>query len=180
MDDLKGRVSFGLGLFYLVTSLLPTGLCPLLRLAGFVIDREQGRAYLTRCIDGKLGYRATLATIVLSMYHLDMEPDMERAGDLLIHGLHQKPQNVLLHWAASLLAWRNADIESAVMEIGSALYSCGDELRDNAIYLRYELGMFHFMGMYWQMSYEHLRYVYDTLQADKVFFPYRTLVSAQL
>lgn len=180
LDDIWGRVCFGLGLFYLVTSLLPVGLCPLVRLAGFLIDRDQGKAYLARCVDGCLGPRATLATIVLSMYHLDLDPDMERAGDLLIQGLTSKPNNVLLHWAASLMAWRNADIESAVVEIGSALYSCGDGLRDNAIYLRYELGMFHFMAMYWPMAYEHLRYVHDAVESDKIFFPYRTLVSAQL
>jgi len=179
-DDIKGRVCFGLGFFYLATSMLPVGLCPLIRLAGFLIDRQQGKAYLARCVDGDMGPRATLATILLSMYHLDLEPDMQRAGELLIRGLSEKPQNVLLHWAASLLAWRNADIESAVMEIGSALYSAGDDLRDNAIYLRYELGMFHFMAMYWTMAYEHLSYVHDAIQSDKIFFPYRTLVDAQL
>jgi hypothetical protein len=180
LDDLKGRIGFGLGFFYLVTSMLPAGLCPLLRLAGFLIDRQQGKSYLARCVQEDLGPRATLATILLSMYHLDMEPDMEQAGGLLIHGLSQKPHNVLLHWAASLLAWRNADIESAVTEIGSALLSCGDNLRDQAIYLRYELGIFHFMAMYWQLAYEHLRFVHDTVRSDKIFFPYRTLVSAQL
>jgi len=180
LDDIRGRVCFGLGLFYLVTSMLPVGLCPLIRLAGFLIDRNQGKAYLARCVDFNLGPRASLATIVLSMYHLDLEPDMERAGDLLIHGLTQTPQNVLLHWAASLMAWRNADIESAVTEIGSALFSCGNDLANDAIYLRYELGMFHFMAMYWTMAYEHLSYVHDAIQSDKIFFPYRTLVDAQL
>merc|ERR1719326_2561890 len=30
------------------------------------------------------------------------------------------------------------------------------------------------------MAYEHLQYVYETVETDKIFFPYRTLVSAQL
>jgi len=179
-EDLKGRVCFGLGLFYLITSMLPVSLSPLIRLAGFVIDRNQGKNNLLKCVEDLLGHRATLAIIVLSMYHLDLEPDIKRAGELLVRGLNQNPTNVLLHWASSLLAWRNADVASAVEVLDRALSCCDCELGEQAIYLRYELGMFQFMAMYWSLAYEHLRYVHDSINADKIFFPYRTLVSAQL
>jgi len=179
-EDLRGRVCFGLGFFYLATSLLPVGLCQLARLAGFVMHRHQGKAYLAECAERDLGPRATLAAILLAAYHLDIEPDVRRAGDLLVASLGRQPENVLLHWAGSLLAWRNTCIVQAVQMTGKALWCCGEELSNQAIYLRYELGMFHFMAMDWPEARLHLQYVHDAVFTEKIFFPYRTIVTAQI
>lgn len=179
-DDLRGRILFGLGFFYLATSLLPAGLCRIARLAGFVTHRRQGKAYLTDCAERCLGPRATLASIILATYHLDIEPDVCRAGELLVASLGQQPENVLLHWAGSLLAWRNTCIAQAMEMTSKALWCCGEELGSQAIYLRYELGMFHFMAMDWQQARHHLKFVHDKANSERIFFPYRTVVTTQL
>lgn len=180
VDDLRGRILFGLGLFYLAVSLLPAGLSSLIRLAGFVMHRQRGKAYLFACVERDLGPRSILAAILLSMYHLDLEPDIARAGNLLVASLGRQPENVLLHWAGSLLAWRNTFIAQAVAMTGKALWCCGEELASKAVYLRYELGMFHFITMDWPASHNHLRCVYESVHSEKVYFPYRTLVTTQL
>ncbi|CAK0845429.1 unnamed protein product [Prorocentrum cordatum] len=185
--DYQGRVALGLGFFFLCTSLMPAGFFPLLRLAGFSIDRVKGKAHLTECVekDIDLGPRATLACLLLSMYHLDIEPDLPRAGDLLVSKLGLQPENVLLHWAGSMLAWRNTCIQQAGELTRTALWCCGEQLGSKAIFLRYELGLFHFVSMSWWSAYNELRYVWDAAtssghQDDKNFFPYKAIVGTQL
>ncbi|CAK9084221.1 Tetratricopeptide repeat protein 39B (TPR repeat protein 39B) [Durusdinium trenchii] len=179
-DDLRGRILFGLGFFYMATSLVPTSLVPLVRLAGFLMHRQRGKTYLFECVERALGSRCSIAAILLAMYHLDLEPDMKHAGNILIASLGRQPENTLLHWAGSLLAWRNTFVSQAVSITGKALWCCGEELGEKAVYLRYELGMFHFISMDWTKAHEHLNCVYISVNSDKVFFPYRTLVTTQL
>eukprot|EP00913_Durusdinium_trenchii_P011834 g11116.t1 len=134
--------------------------------------------------------------------------DMKHAGNILIASLGRQPENTLLHWAGSLLAWRNTFVSQAVSITGKALWCCGEELGEKAVYLStlslelweslvpqaarawllsfercnsgYELGMFHFISMDWTKAHEHLNCVYISVNSDKVFFPYRTLVTTQL
>ncbi|CAE6972280.1 unnamed protein product [Symbiodinium natans] len=179
-EDLRGRILFGLGFFYMATSLIPSSLVPLIRLAGFCMHRERGKTYLFECVERALGARATPAAILLAMYHLDLEPDMKHAGNILIASLGRQPENALLHWAGSLLAWRNTFMAQAVSITSKALWCCGEELGEKAVYLRYELGMFHFIAMEWPKAHEHLSCVYNSVNSDKVFFPYRSLVTTQL
>eukprot|EP00931_Biecheleriopsis_adriatica_P053544 TRINITY_DN31360_c0_g1_i1.p1 TRINITY_DN31360_c0_g1~~TRINITY_DN31360_c0_g1_i1.p1 ORF type:complete len:793 (+),score=162.47 TRINITY_DN31360_c0_g1_i1:318-2381(+) len=179
-EDLRGRILFGLGLFYMAASLVPASLVPLIRLAGFIMHRQRGKTYLWECVERELGPRSSMAAILLSMYHLDLEPDMKHAANILVVSLSRQPENVLLHWAGSVLAWRNTFISQAVNITGKALWSCGQELGEKAVYLRYELGMFHFIGMEWDRAHDHLLCVYESVHSEKVFFPYRTLVTTQL
>jgi len=179
-DDVRGRIVFGLGFFYLATSLLPAGICALVRLAGFIMHRNQGKAYLSECAERDLGPRAVLAAILLAVYHLDSEPDVTRAGMLLVGSLCRQPENVLLHWAGSLLAWRNSCITQAVEMTDKALLCCGPELGSQAVYLRYELGMFRFIAMDWAEARMHLLYVYDAIRTERIFFPYKTVVASQI
>jgi len=179
-EDWRGRVTFGLGFFYLATSLLPVGLGPLMRLAGFIMHRTQGKAYLAECVERDLGPRAALAAVLLAMYHLDLEPDIPRAGDLLVASLGRRPENVLLHWAGSVLAWRNTCINQAAEMTAKALWCCGEELGEQAIYLRYELGMFNFISMQWSEAYLVLCQVSEVVRTGDRFFPYRSLVRVQL
>mmetsp|Transcript_28779 Transcript_28779/g.67705 ORF Transcript_28779/g.67705 Transcript_28779/m.67705 type:complete len:737 (-) Transcript_28779:58-2268(-) len=179
-EDLRGRVLFGLGFFYMATSLIPSSLVPLIRLAGFVMHRQRGKVYLFECVERALGTRSAPAAILLAMYHLDLEPDMKHAGNILIASLGRQPENALLHWAGSLLAWRNTFMAQAVSITSKALWCCGEELGEKAVYLRYELGMFHFIAMEWPKAHEHFSCVYNSVNSDKVFFPYRSLVTTQL
>ena len=73
-EDLRGRILFGLGFFYMASSLVPASIVPLLRLAGFVMHRQRGKMYLFECVERALGARSSMAAILLAMYHLDMEP----------------------------------------------------------------------------------------------------------
>ena len=73
-EDLRGRILFGLGFFYMATSLIPASLVPLIRLAGFVMHRQRGKVYLFECVERALGTRSAPAAILLAMYHLDLEP----------------------------------------------------------------------------------------------------------
>ena len=73
-DDLRGRILFGLGFFYMASSLVPASLVPLVRLAGFLMHRQRGKMYLFECVERALGSRCSIAAILLAMYHLDLEP----------------------------------------------------------------------------------------------------------
>eukprot|EP00929_Paragymnodinium_shiwhaense_P103002 TRINITY_DN66274_c0_g3_i1.p1 TRINITY_DN66274_c0_g3~~TRINITY_DN66274_c0_g3_i1.p1 ORF type:complete len:643 (-),score=111.87 TRINITY_DN66274_c0_g3_i1:271-2199(-) len=180
VEDLRGRINFGLGLFYLATSLVPASVAPIARLVGFVIDRPQGKAYLSSCTEAKTGMRAPLASILLTVYHLDCEPDIARAGSLLVACIQERPTCVLLHWAASLLAWRNTCLDKAIDLINEAVVDCGAELGTQAVYLKYELGILHFVSMDWERAYSYLSCVYDSCKKDGIFLPYRMFVSLQL
>jgi len=181
IEDIAGRINFGLGFFYLGTSMMPLGISPILRLAGFVMDRRRGKSHLAACVEHELGPRATMAGLLLSMYHFDVfEPDMKLAGRLLVERMKKKPNNVLLHWAGSILAWRVSELDGAFTLVKRAQRCCGHDLSGRAVYLRYELGMLHFISMSWPKAHRHLRYVYDTINKEKVFFPYKSLVTTQL
>lgn len=94
--------------------------------------------------------------------------------------LRLKPECVLLHWAASVLAWRHSCISDAVELINKALWCCGEDLSQHACYLRYELGMFHFMDMAWSHAHFHLRHVHESVTREKTFMPHKTLLWSQL
>mmetsp|Transcript_156147 Transcript_156147/g.500874 ORF Transcript_156147/g.500874 Transcript_156147/m.500874 type:complete len:907 (+) Transcript_156147:89-2809(+) len=179
-DDLRGRICFGVGFFWLATSLLPSGLGPLLRLAGFVMDRERGKDCLAECAEGGLGTRAVPAAISLAMFHLDLEPDVARAGNLLVAALTRTPENPFLHWSGSMLAWRNCCLDQAAELTGKAMWCCGEELGGRALFLRYEMGMLSLARMRWDEAYPHLRFVYEAVKSGEVFFVYRLLVPMQL
>lgn len=171
--ELEGRINFGLGLFYLSTTWLPVSLTPLARLAGFVIDPQRGKAHLAAVMEGmagSFGVRTPLAASLLAMYHLDLEPDLERGSGVLVQGLTRWPTCVLLHWASSLVAWRNTCLNEAIALTERALQFCGAELQSEAVYLRYELGILHFMACSWDRAFHHLQYVYDCTKSDNVCF----------
>lgn len=105
---------------------------------------------------------------------------MPRAGMFLVASLGRKPENVLLHWAGSILAWRNTFMPQAKEMTSKALWCCGEELGNDALYLRYELGILHFLSMDWGLAYGQLRYVLDSTRTERLFFPYVTGVTAQL
>eukprot|EP00439_Symbiodinium_sp_Y106_P031475 s1502_g3.t1 len=69
---------------------------------------------------------------------------------------------------------------SAERRISSYSPGALQELGEKAVYLRYELGMFHFIAMEWPKAHEHFSCVYNSVNSDKVFFPYRSLVTTQL
>uniref|UniRef100_A0A0G4G0Q5 PH domain-containing protein n=1 Tax=Chromera velia CCMP2878 TaxID=1169474 RepID=A0A0G4G0Q5_9ALVE len=169
---LASRALTGLGIFYVIVSLVPGSIAPLLRLAGFVVDKERGRRYLDACAVEGNRPRAPLAALVLSLFHLDMQPDVERAGQLLTSVLERHPASGLPLWAASVLAWRHGCIQDAVFLVQRALNACaGDEgtlerrreptdplspsipgpeaLVRHAFYLKYEMGWFLFMKCEW-------------------------------
>ena len=87
-EDLRGRILFGLGFFYMASSLVPASLVPLLRLAGFLMHRQRGKMYLFECVERALGARCSIAAILLAMYHLDLEPEAW-------HGLAQLTQKLI-------------------------------------------------------------------------------------
>ena len=87
-EDLRGRILFGLGFFYMASSLVPASLVPLLRLAGFLMHRQCGKMYLFECVERALGARCSIAAILLAMYHLDLEPEAW-------HGLAQLTQKLI-------------------------------------------------------------------------------------
>jgi len=105
-----------------------------------------------------------------------------RAGDLLVASLGRKPENVLLHWGGSFLAWRNTCIIQAAEMTDKAIWCCGEELGSKALFLRYELGVLNLLCMRWPEAHLNLRFVHHALNSDseKVFFPYKMLVTTQL
>ena len=94
--DIQGRTYFGLGLFMLLMSLAPTSIGTILRLAGFSSNREKGLEYLYKCKSLNV-YRSPFACVILGLYYIDMDPDLEKAQVLIDEYLRIYPKCVLFY-----------------------------------------------------------------------------------
>ena len=159
--DIFSRISFGLGLFYLLLTLIPSSIATLLRLAGFCGDRAKGLDLLEQC-SRSTGSRGPMATIVLSVFYIDMDPDLDRAERLLETCLSQYPTCVLLYWVSSIMLWKTGKVAKAISVIQKALSCCGAELARRAAFLKYELGWFYFLRLKWQDA----RELFQAILAD--------------
>ena len=159
--DIFSRVSFGLGLFYLLLTLIPSSIATLLRLAGFCGDRNRGLDLLDQCCRCG-GSRSPMATIVLSVFYIDMDPDLDRSERLLEAGTGSYPTCVLLYWVSSILLWKTGKVAKAISVLQKALACCGPELARRAAFLKYELGWFYFLRLKWQEA----RDLFQAILAD--------------
>eukprot|EP00743_Colponemidia_sp_Colp-15_P009695 GILK01010607.1.p1 GENE.GILK01010607.1~~GILK01010607.1.p1 ORF type:complete len:983 (-),score=201.56 GILK01010607.1:91-3039(-) len=157
-SDLRSRLKFGVGLFCLGLSIVSSSLSTILKLAGFVTSKQKGILYLTECANEN-GIRSSLAALILVLYYLDIEVDIVRAEELLDDKIRLYPDCVLFHWAASIMAWKNCNIDDAIFLMRRALFSCGSQLSSQAVYLRYELGWFYFLKMEWAQGLQYLEQV---------------------
>lgn len=151
--DIFSRISFGLGLFYLLITLIPSSIATLLRLAGFCGDRAKGLDLLEQC-SKSAGSRGPMATIILAVFYIDMDPDLDRAERYLETGLSQYPTCVLLYWVSSIMLWKTGKVAKAISVIQKALSCCGPDLARRAAFLKYELGWFYFLRLKWQEARE--------------------------
>jgi len=149
--DIRGRVLFGLGLFMLFLSLVPSSMSTLLKLIGFSGSREKGVEFLEACKDTKTS-RSVFAAVTLGLYHIDMEPNIEKSSYLLSQAAEEYPGCVLVHWVYSVVAWKNNHVDSAVQKLHQALDCCGETLAPLAAFIKYELGWFYFLRMEWKKA----------------------------
>eukprot|EP00742_Colponemidia_sp_Colp-10_P008071 GILJ01008711.1.p1 GENE.GILJ01008711.1~~GILJ01008711.1.p1 ORF type:complete len:992 (-),score=162.32 GILJ01008711.1:118-3093(-) len=157
-SDIRSRLKFGVGLFCLGLSIVSSSLSTILKLAGFVTSKAKGILFLTECANEN-GIRSSLAALILVLYYLDIEVDIVRAEELLDDKIRLFPDCVLFHWAASIMAWKNCNIDDAIFLMRRALFSCGSQLSSQAVFLRYELGWFYFLKMEWAQGLQYLEQV---------------------
>ncbi|CAG9331076.1 unnamed protein product [Blepharisma stoltei] len=162
-EDLKGRVIFGLGLFMLIVSLVPSSISTILKLAGFTSNKERGLELLYKCREMKIS-RSPFAALILGLFYIDMEPDIDKSKAILDQGLAEFPGCVLFHWVNSIVAWKLNKVDVAVRVLQDALHCCGKDLEPLAAFIKYELGWFHFLRMDWYRAREQFESILcDTL-----------------
>ena len=119
-DDLKARVYFGLGIFQVLVSALPRSITTLMTLVGFSGNREKGKENLNHCLQMRKA-RSPFAAMILCLYHIDLDPDLDRVCAILKEYLDNFPHCALFHWIASIVSWRFAQLDDAVFFINRAL-----------------------------------------------------------
>ena len=149
--DILARAYFGLGLFMLIMSLVPTSIATILRLAGFCSNREKGLDYLYKCKSLHVS-RSPFASIVLALFYIDMEPNFHKAEELIDEYLRIYPSCVLFYWVSSVVSWKLNKVDGAVALLQTALHCCGKSLSKKAAFIKYELGWFYFLRLEWKQS----------------------------
>ena len=150
-SDMLGRAYFGLGLFMLIISLVPTSISTILRLAGFCSNREKGLDYLYKCKSLHVS-RSPFACIVLGLYYIDMDPNFPKAESLIDEYLQIYPSCVLFYWVSSVVSWKLNKVDEAVKLLQNALACCEKDLAKKAAFIKYELGWFYFLRLEWKQS----------------------------
>ncbi|CDW85401.1 UNKNOWN [Stylonychia lemnae] len=165
--DFKARLYLGLGLFYLGISALPKSLTTIIRLVGFTSgNKDKGGQYLQKCIDIKQS-RSPYAALIISLFHIDQEPQLERVCSLLKVQLQAYPHSALFHWVSSIVSWKLAQLDDAVYFIERAISICPKELSSQAAFLKYEIGWFHYLKLEFQISlYRFKEVLRDCLNLD--------------
>lgn len=150
-QDILARAYFGLGLFMLIMSLVPTSIGTILRLAGFTSNREKGLEYLYKCKSFNTS-RSPFACVVLGLFYIDMDPNYEKAESIIDECLRNYPTCVLFYWISSVVSWKLNKVDTAVGLLNTALHCCGKELASKAAFIKYELGWFYFLRLEWKQS----------------------------
>jgi tetratricopeptide (TPR) repeat protein len=149
--DVKARVQLGLGIFLLLLSLAPASICAILRLAGFSSDKARGLSHLQQALNLKES-RSAYAGLILALYYVDLDPNPEKAS-LIVQDLSlSHPGCVLVHWVSSIISWKKNQIDSAIGFLNRALHFCGEDLRKQAAFMKYELGWLYFLRFEWTFA----------------------------
>ena len=149
--DILGRAYFGLGLFMLLMSLVPSSIGTILRLAGFSSNRDRGLDYLYNCKSLNVS-RSPFACVILGLYYIDMDPNFDKAQSIIDECLRLYPSCVLFYWISSVVSWKMNKVDAAVGLLNTALHCCGKELANKAAFIKYELGWFYFLRLEWKHS----------------------------
>ena len=149
--DMKSRVELGLGIFLLIISLAPVSVTTILRLAGFSSNRGEGLQHLFKCYEQSASH-SPYAGIILSLYYVDLDPNIEKASEIIESLVPKYPGCVLLHWVNSIISWKNNQLEAAIGYLNKALRCCEPELCSQAAFIKYELGWFYFLRFDWVLA----------------------------
>jgi len=123
--DTVCRIKFGLGLFNIIFASFPKALSALIRIIGFQPgNKEKGLEYLESCINSAAKSRSALAAIVLCLYHIDLNPNLEKVCEILKKYMRLYPKNALFQWIASNVSWKYSQLDDAVFFIKNSLKSC--------------------------------------------------------
>lgn len=149
--DIKARVELGLGIFLLLISLAPISISTILRFAGFSSDREKGMQHLQNSLNLNQS-RSNYAGLILSLYFIDLNPQIEKATEIISSLSIKYPGCVLVHWVHSIISWKTNKIDSAIEFLNKALYFCRPGLSEQAAFIKYELGWLHFLRFEWSSA----------------------------
>jgi len=174
MPGARSRVRTGLGICYIGVFLCPSSYRPwVLRLLGFPTDEKQnGYTFLKEEALESEGRRNILCALVLALYHLDLDPNLGMVRDTIVANLRLAPQCPLLHWVASICAWRHGEIFDACFLLKEALKCCSG-LDKAPVYLRYELGMLKFVEKEYETCIELFVPLYE---CEGILFPFKAMI----
>lgn len=149
--DIKARIELGLGVFLLLLSLAPVSISTILRLAGFSSDREKGIQHLQKSLSLNQS-RSNYAGLILALFFIDLNPQIERASEMISSLSIKYPGCVLVHWVHSIISWKTSKIDAAIEFLNKSLFFCGPELGEHAAFIKYELGWLYFLRFEWNFA----------------------------
>ena len=106
------RFHFGLGSFHLILSLIPPGILKLMKFFGLVDSNKEKGIQLLHLCRTEQDIRSNYAIIILTLYTIEFELNLEKACEIMIPSLESFPGCPLFFWLASIISWKYAQVQT--------------------------------------------------------------------
>ena len=174
-DVVRDNIKYGVGVFYVFLTLVPSGLMKVLSAIGFIRDSELGEQYLLNVFENG-GVRAPFAALVLLTYYLfiptglaDVSDTLRKAKALLDKTNDAYPSNSYFNGYTNFYHRKRGEPEEGLVAIGKAIENSHS---GSPVLLRYLQADTLFMAMRWQEAVTAYESLWSDIQTQKLPFEY--------
>eukprot|EP01064_Diplonema_japonicum_P016352 TRINITY_DN24365_c0_g1_i1.p1 TRINITY_DN24365_c0_g1~~TRINITY_DN24365_c0_g1_i1.p1 ORF type:complete len:548 (+),score=145.37 TRINITY_DN24365_c0_g1_i1:76-1719(+) len=171
---ISDNIKFGVGMFYIFLTLVPSGLMKVLSVIGFVRDSELGEQYLQEVFRNG-GVRAPISALVLLTYYLflpvglgDVSVTLQKAKLLLDKCNEIYPNNSYFHGYSNFYHRKKGETGEALRSIDAAISNAARP----PMLLRYLRADTLFMAMKWREAVEAYGILWEEISKGKLEFEY--------
>eukprot|EP01060_Flectonema_neradi_P034325 TRINITY_DN5994_c0_g1_i1.p1 TRINITY_DN5994_c0_g1~~TRINITY_DN5994_c0_g1_i1.p1 ORF type:complete len:590 (+),score=113.24 TRINITY_DN5994_c0_g1_i1:409-2178(+) len=174
-DVVRDNIKYGVGVFYVFLTLVPSGLMKVLSAIGFIRDSELGEQYLMQVFDNG-GVRAPFAALVLLTYYLfiptglaDVSDTLRKAKALLDRTNATYPSNSYFNGYTNFYHRKRGEPEEGLIAIGKAIENSHT---GSPVLLRYLQADTLFMAMRWKEAVEAYESLWSDIKTQDLPFEY--------
>lgn len=175
--ELRMCIKFGTGMFYTFLALVPAGLMKLLRIIGFISDKDLGEQYLTEVLESDT-IRSPAAALVLCTLYLFLPTGLGNANVTLDKAKHvldlmnaRYPNNTYFHGYSNFYHRKRGETEPAVEAIKLSAENA-EKVGLTPLLIKYLLADTLFMDQQWIKAKKEYLKVLDHLAKTKEKFAY--------
>eukprot|EP01059_Diplonema_ambulator_P026757 TRINITY_DN4418_c2_g2_i1.p1 TRINITY_DN4418_c2_g2~~TRINITY_DN4418_c2_g2_i1.p1 ORF type:complete len:613 (+),score=261.65 TRINITY_DN4418_c2_g2_i1:51-1841(+) len=172
--EISDNIKFGVGVFYIFLTLVPSGLMKVLSAIGFIRDSELGEQYLLE-VFGNRGVRAPVAALVLLTYYLfiptglaDVSETLKKAKTLLDKCNEAYPTNSYYNGYTNFYHRKRGETDEAITAIEKAIGFA----HSPPMLLRYLKADTLFMATKWQEAADAYEALWKEISDQKITFEY--------